>query len=140
MSATSLTSVAQSNNLNGSVQAALQQAKRTANQAEATAQTLAAQAANAQAEATNAQDYASALTIQAGQAQLSVGWTQQNLAEIETAGQLNTQISSVVKNVVDASPPAQPSIVVAAKPTPPVIQPVVNTQGQITGKIINTSA
>jgi hypothetical protein len=135
-----LTSVAQPASLNGSVQSALQQAKRVANQAEATAQTLATQAASAQAEATNAQDYASALTIQAGQAQLNVGWTQQNLAEVETVGQLNTQITSVIKNVVDSQPPATPPIVVAAKPTPPVIQPVVNTQGQVTGKIINTSA
>ncbi len=140
MSATSLTPVAQPASLNGSVQAALQQAKRVANQAEVTAQTLATQAANAQAEATNAQDYASSLTVQAGQAQLNVGWTQQNLADVETAGQLNTQITSVIKNVVEAQPPAKPPIIVATKPTPPVIQPVVNTQGQVTGKIINTSA
>jgi hypothetical protein len=139
MSAISLTSNTQPTSLNGSVQAALQQAKRVANQAESTAQTLEAQAQSAQAEATSAQDYASALNIQAGQAQLNVGWTQQDLTAVETANQLNTQISSVLTNLVNAQP-AKPPVVVTPIPAPSVIHPVVNTQGQVTGKIINTSA
>jgi hypothetical protein len=119
----------------GSQQAALQQAKRVANQAEAAAQTLEAQAANAQSTASSAQNYAQSLTIQAGEAQLNVGWTQQNLAAVETAGQLNTQLSSIINNVVDVKQSKQPP---TTAPLPAL--PVINTQGQITGKIINISA
>jgi hypothetical protein len=139
MSAISLSPAAQSATSSGSVQAALQQAKRIADQAESAARTLEEQATSAQANATSAQEYASSLTLQANQAQLNVGWTQQSLTIIETVGQLDTQISSVIKNVVNAQP-ANPPIAVAPETAPPAVAPVVNTQGQVTGKIINTSA
>lgn len=132
MSAISSITATQTNSSSETLQAALQQAKRTASQAESTAQTLETQASNAQAAASDAQNYASSLSTQAGEAQLNVGWTQQNLAAVETAGQLNSEIASVVKNVVQAQPTKQ-----ASTATPP---PVVNTRGQVTGKIINTSA
>ncbi len=135
MSAISSISASQSVNSTSSLQAALQQAKRTANQAETEAQTLEAQAANAQQAASSAQGYASALNIQAGQAQLNVGYTQQDLDAVETAGQLNTEISSVISNVIDVQRSIPASISVPI-PKPPVV----NTQGQVTGKIINTSA
>ena len=135
MSAISSISASQSASPSSSLQAALQQAKRTASQAESNAQALEAQASNAQAAASSAQGYASALNIQAGQAQLNVNWTQQDLDAVETAGQISTQITSVVSNVLDVEQSKPASIAVpVAKP------PVVNTQGQVTGKIINTSA
>ncbi|MBV8666638.1 MAG: hypothetical protein JO269_09155 [Burkholderiaceae bacterium] len=139
MSAISLNTATQSPASNGSLQSALQQAKRIANQAESSAQSLEAQAQSAQAEAASAQDYASSLTIQADQAQLSVGWTQQDVTALETAKELSTQITSVINNVVSTEP-ARPALVVAPIPPPPVTHPVLNTQGQVTGKIINTSA
>ena len=130
----SVTASSANSSSSSGVQAALQQAKRVANQAEATAQALESQANHAQAAASDAQNYASSLNIQANQAQLNVGWTQQKLAAVETAGQLSTEITSVVNNVVNAHPAKQTAVTPA--PTPPVV----NTQGQVTGKIINTSA
>ena len=135
MSAISSISASQSTGANSSLQTALQQAKRTADEAQSTAQTLEAQANAAQNAASSAQDYADSLSIQAGQAQLNVGWTQQNLSAVETAGQLSSQISSVITNVVDAEQ-SKASNIATPIPKPPVL----NTQGQVTGKIINTSA
>ena len=135
MATISSISASQPTSANSALQTALQQAKRTADQAQSTAQTLEAQATAAQNAASNAQNYADSLSIQAGQARLNVGWTQQDLAEVETAGQLSSQISSVITNVVDAEQ-SKVSNLAASVPK----SPVVNTQGQITGKIINTSA
>lgn len=135
MTAISSISASQSTGANSSQLSALQQAKRAADQAESAAQTLETQASAAQNAASNAQGYADSLSIQAGQAQLNVGWSQQNLAAVETAGQLSSQISSVVTNVVDVQQ-NRPSHIATPAPTPPVL----NTQGQVTGKIINTSA
>jgi len=135
MSAISSVSASQSTSASSSLQTTLQQAKRAADQAESTAQTLETQATEAQEAASSAQGYASSLSIQAGQAQLNVGWTQQDLSAVETAGQLSTQISSVIANVVDVQ---QSRLAVIATPIPK--PPVINTQGQVTGKIINTSA
>ena len=131
-------SISQTAGATNSQQAVLQQAKRAANQAESTAQTLATQASSAQTTATSAQNYARSLTTQASQAQLNVGWTQQNLTAVETASQLGTQISSVIKNVVNAEPVNADATTIHSSPTS--TQPVVNTQGQVTGTIINTSA
>jgi len=130
----SLSSVSSGTGASSGTQAALQQAKRIADQAETTASALASQAANAEAKASDAEGYARSLSIQAGQAQLTVGYTQQNLSALETGNTIDSQISSVITNVVDAKP---------VKPSPgvvPVTPAVVNTQGQVTGKIINTSA
>jgi hypothetical protein len=141
MSAISSISASQSASPGSSLQAALQQAKRIANQAEATAQALEEQASSAQAAASSAQGYASALNVQAGQAQLNVDWTQQDLNAVETAGQISTQISSVVKNVIDVEQNTLPAVVAVPVAKPAILNaPVVNTQGQVTGKIINTSA
>lgn len=135
MATISSISASQSTGATTSLQTALQQAKRTADQAESNAKALEAQANQAQNAASSAQDYANSLSTQAGQAQLNVGWTQQNLAAVETVGQLSSQISSVITNVVDAQQ-SKVSNTAASIPN----APVVNTQGQITGKIINTSA
>ena len=135
MSAISVIPASQSTSAGSSLQTALQQAKRAADQAESTAQALDAQAGDAQAVASSAQNYASALSVQAGEAQLNVGWTQQSLAAIETAGQLNTRISTALTNVINVQ---QSKVATVSVPIPK--PPVVNTQGQVTGKIINTSA
>jgi len=135
MSAISSISSPQTASPSSSLQAALQQAKRIADQAETNAQALEAQAANAQAAASSAQGYASALNVQAGQAQLNVNWTQQDLDAVETAGQISTQITSVISNVLNVEQSKPASVAV-----PIVKPPVVNTQGEVTGKIINTSA
>jgi len=130
----SFSSVSGSAGASGGQQAALQQAKRAADQAETTARTLATQAANAEAKASDAEGYARSLSIQSGQAQLNVGYTQQKLSALETGNTISRQISSVITNVVEAKPA---KAVPAAVPATPA---VVNTQGQVTGKIINTSA
>lgn len=135
MSTISSISASQTGGANSALQAAVQQAKRTANQAEQTAQTLESQAATAQTDATTAQDYANTLNIQASQAQLNVGWTQQGLNAVEVAGQIDNEVPNIVTNLINVQAGKTASISVPA--TPP---PVVNTSGQITGKIINTSA
>ena len=137
MSSISAVSASQTASSSSSLQAALQQAKRTASQAETDAQTLEQQAASAQAAASNAQAYAGSLNIQASQAQLNVGWTQQSLDAVEVAGQINTEIPAVLSNIVNVQASKATSEAEAIPVTKP---PVVNTSGQVTGKIINTSA
>lgn len=121
-------------------QSAVRQAKRTADQAESAAQTLENQAATAQTRATEAESYARTLNVQASQAQLGAGYSEQNLSAL----QLSTQINSEIVNGPSFAPSSSVQQAIAYSLAPAAqthsAAPVVNTQGQVTGKIINTSA
>lgn len=131
----SISSASQSASASSSLQSALQQAKRNANQAETEAQTLQQQASSAQATASSAQAYASSLNIQSAQAQLTVGFTQQSLDAVQVAGQIDTEIPAALNNIINLQASKADSVAI-----PTTKPPVVNTSGQVTGKIINTSA
>jgi hypothetical protein len=134
MAILSTASGAQSAAQYGWEQLKLQQAQRNADQAQQTAQSLLVQAQDAQRTADRAQDNARSLSVQAEQAQTNAGQAAQGLAAIKTVDQMQSQLITVVDQVVQRqqkslpTPPQQPST------------PVVNTQGQTTGRVINTTA
>jgi len=126
----------------------LQQAKRNADQAEQTAQTLKAQASDAQRVADRAQENARSLSVQSDQAQANAGQARQGLAALGNEQQAITQLSNTVDQVLarqqiststtkNATTSATGASTVSPKSLTP---PVVNSQGQVTGKIINTTA
>lgn len=120
----------------------MQQAKRVADQAESAAQTLETQAANAQTRASEAEGYARTLNIQAGQAQLGAGYSEQNLTALQLGSQINHEIAngpSYAPSPAVAQATAY-SLAPASPPIPVNTSPVLNTQGQVTGQIINTRA
>ena len=122
----------------GFEQLRLQQARRNADQAEQTAQALKIQADQAQREAVQANENARSLSNQSSQARANAGQARQGLAAMSSAQQSVSQLSRVVDQVVARQPAA---IAVterksAGTPTPSVV----NSQGQVTGKIINTTA
>lgn len=135
MASISSLSGAQSAAQSGLQQLRLQQAKREAEQAEFTARVLAAQASQAQQKASDAQEEARAITAQSDQAQTQAGQARQGLAVIKSVGQMGTQLDSVVTKVAEKVKPAEP-----AAPVQDTAAPVVNTQGQVTGTVINTTA
>lgn len=128
----------------GLQQLRLQQARRTAEQAEATARALNAQAGNAQRVADRAQEDARSLSVQANQAESTAGQARQGLAALSTAQQAFARLSNTADQVVAREPTpvaAAPVTTAPVAPTPAAdAAPVVNTQGQVTGTVINTTA
>ncbi|MRR51625.1 MAG: hypothetical protein EG825_12045 [Rhodocyclaceae bacterium] len=119
----------------GLQQLKLQQARRNAEQAEQTAQALQVQADEAQRRAAREQENARSLSVQADQAQTNAGRARQGLASIQTASDSVAQLGNVVDQVItkQQAAPAATSSVQESKP-------VVNTQGEVTGTLINTTA
>lgn len=134
MAILSSTAGAQSVTQYGWEQLKLQQAQRNADQAQQTAQSLQVQAQDAQRTADKAQENARSLSVQAEQAQGDAGRAEQGLAAITTSGQTQIQLTNAFNQAAQQQS-AQPA-------TPPTQQPspVVNAQGQTTGRVINTSA
>ena len=121
----------------------IQQARQSAARAESTAQALAGKAADAQRVADRAEENARNLTVQASQAKSVAGQARQGVAlqrsveEMQaslytTAGQVNVRLEASS----DVQPPASPAAVTAG----PEIPPVMNTSGQLTGTVVNTTA
>lgn len=135
MASISSLSGAQSAAQSGLAQLRLQQAKREAEQAEFTARVLQAQAADAQQKASDAQEKARAITTQSDQAQTEAGQARQGLAVIKSISQMGTQLSGVVTRVAEKLKVTEP-----VAPVQEAAAPVVNTQGQVTGTVINTTA
>jgi hypothetical protein len=113
----------------------LQQAQRNAERADANARSLQAQAREAQQIAVQAQAEARSISSQADQAQSEASQAKLSLAVIRNGGQVQSDLAGAVGNVVETLKVASP---VAATPSPTV--PVVNTQGQLTGTVVNTTA
>lgn len=135
MASISSLSGAQSAAQSGLAQLRLQQAKREAEQAEFTARVLQAQASDAQQRASDAQEKARAITTQSDQAQTEAGQARQGLAVIKSISQMGTQLSGVATRVAEKLKLAEP-----VAPAQEAAAPVVNTQGEVTGTVINTTA
>jgi len=135
MAITSSVSGTQSIVQSGLQQLKLQQARRSAEQAEQTAQALQTQANDAQRRAAREQENARSLSVQADQAQGNAGRARQGLALIQTANESLTQVGNVVDQVIKKQQSVQTSTQSVQES-----KPVVNTQGQVTGTVINTTA
>ena len=117
----------------------LQQAKRDADRADQTAQALQSQAQDAQRVANRAEEVARSLAVQADQAQSEAGRARQGLASLSSLGQMQTLLNHVSDQVFPAQPNTQLSVP-AASQAEASATPVVNTQGQVTGTVVNTTA
>jgi hypothetical protein len=130
MAITSSTSVSQS----GLQQLSLQQAKRAAAQAEQTADALQTQAQDARRRANREQENARSLSVQADQAQSGADRAKQGLVALQSANEMKVQLGNTVEHV------AQKQQVAQSVSSTQQTAPVVNTQGQVTGTVINTTA
>jgi len=119
----------------GLSQLRVQQAQRNAEQADLAARSLAQQAREAQRIALDAQENARSLSAQASQAETNAGQARLNLAEIRSGEQVQVQLSASVAKVSEALTVAPPPAAPQSTPAP-----VVNTQGQLTGTVVNTTA
>lgn len=125
----------------------VQQARQDAAQAEQAARALGARAESAQKTANQAIKVARELSVQSDQANSNAGHARQGLAAAESADQMRAQLSSVADQVTKSQESAETSVPSAAPVSTtasPSIQGsnvgVVNTQGQRTGTVINTTA
>lgn len=109
-----------------------QQAERNAEQAEQRARSLQAAARQANAEADRAQERARTLEVETDQAVNEAGRARSGLAAGQSMQQLSTRLGNMAEQVRDDPPPE--TTPVEASPAP---NPVINTQGQVTGTVIN---
>jgi hypothetical protein len=124
----------------GLQQIRLQQARRNADQAEQAAQSLKTQADAAQRVADREQENARSLYVQSDQAQTKAGQARQGLAAFSSAQQAITQLSKSVDQVLSREQvPAEVVSSAAAPPASSVGAAVTNSQGQVTGKIVNAT-
>lgn len=117
----------------------LQQAKRDVERAEQKARSLEAQASDAKQQASQAARYAGAVASQADLAQANAGQARQTLAVIKTTAQLQAQLVNQLKDVVAQTSKTQDSAEPAAA-SQVTVAPVINTTGQLTGTVVNTTA
>ncbi|MFA6310015.1 MAG: hypothetical protein WCV99_08340 [Sterolibacterium sp.] len=117
----------------------LQQAKRDADRAERTAESLQAQAQDAKRVALRADETARSLSVQADQAQSEAGKARQGVASLSSLGQLETLVDHVSDQVTQRLQSAQQTASVNGQVSASAT-PVVNTQGQVTGTVVNTTA
>lgn len=105
----------------------LQLAQRNADQARQNARNLQAEAAQAQASADQADQQARAIGRDAQQAQFVAGQADRNLTTAQSGVQVQAFVSRLAQNVHQAVQTLQ-------------APPVVNTQGQVTGQVVNVKA
>lgn len=120
------TSVSQASPQMAQQQARVQQAQRSADQAAREASSLQAQAQSAKSAASRAQQEARALEGQSSQADLRADRARQNLTSIKSESLFQQQLSASLGSN-SATQQSKPS-------------PVLNSQGQVTGQIINATA
>lgn len=135
MTTISSLSGAQSAAQSGLRQLRLQQARRDVAQAEQVAHALRAQAQSAQLNANEAVERARAISSQSDQAQTTVGQARQGVAAVSTAVQMQNQLSGVAAQVTEKLTPPKSAPAIKSSTTP-----VVNTEGQVTGTVVNTTA
>jgi hypothetical protein len=149
MAVTSATSNSLSAAQLGTQQLRVKLAKQNAERAEAAAQSLRSQADSAQREASQAQENARSLYVRSEQAQSVAGQARQGVAAMRSQGEMQVRLSNTVDQVVErtevttidatvtrASSPASTSSALEQR----AAQPVVNTSGQVTGRVVNTTA
>lgn len=121
----------------GLQQLRLRMAQRNADQAGQAAQALRIEAQSAQRVADNAQENARSLAVQSDQAQQKAGQAQQGLAMLRSTPQFVARVANAVDQTVSRQPTPAPATPPTKSASP---APVVNSQGQVTGKTINTTA
>jgi hypothetical protein len=117
----------------GLQQLRLQQAQRTAEQLEFRAEALRAQAQAAQRTADRAQENARSLTVESDQAEEAAGKARLGLASINSANNAIASLTYAADTVIKTSNEAYAS-------SDANTSSVINTQGQLTGTLINTTA
>lgn len=132
-------SATSSANQYGLQQLMVQQARRNADQAEQTAAALKAQADDAQQVADQAQANARSLSVQSDQAQQRAGQARQGLAALSVEQQGVNLLSLAVDRVL-ARQQASTSMARSGSTVTSAPAPVTNSQGQVTGRIVNTTA
>lgn len=143
MATISSTSIgAQSATQAGWQQLRLQQARQNAQRAEQAAQALAAKAADAQRVADRADENARFLYTQSDQARSEAGQARLGLAMVKSAGEMQSSLANTVEQVSVRQQATNTDNTVEKVPATPIAPaaPVVNTSGQVTGVMINTTA
>lgn len=110
----------------------LRQARQNADRAEQVAQALEGRAADAQRVASRAQENARSLAVQSDQARSAAGQARQGVAAIDSVAAMKVSLENTLSQVVERQDSSQPVVQTAA--------PVVNTTGQLTGTVVNTTA
>lgn len=113
----------------GLQQLKVQQALQNAERAEQLARSLRSQANEAQRTADRAQEEARVLYVRSDQAQSAAGQARQGVAMMKSAGEMQTRLAGTVEQ---ASARQERAV------SPPA--PVLNSSGQVTGIIVNTTA
>ena len=131
----------------GFQQLRVQEARRNADQADQAARALEAQARAAQRNAARADENARSLTVQSGQARDDAGRARQGVAYLDSVAQSRQQLGDFLGQVIERQPDAEPaaapvsaSPVTPTAPVSPAPSPVVNSQGQLTGTLVSTTA
>ena len=113
----------------------VQQAKQAADRAEATARNLQAKADAAQNRAAQEQETARNLNVQSDQAEQKAGSLRQGLSSLQSVRQIQSGLNNIheqIKEITTSAP--------IVTPTKTVAPAVVNSQGQTTGTVVNTTA
>ncbi|MEW6164887.1 MAG: hypothetical protein AB1642_07475 [Pseudomonadota bacterium] len=114
----------------------VQQARQNAERAEQTAETLRARAADAQRTADRAQESARSLYVQSREADSAAGQARQGVALIQSTSEARAQLANTVSQASERFSPE----VSVSETTSENSAPVRNTSGQITGRVVNTTA
>jgi hypothetical protein len=118
----------------------LQQARQNAERAEQAARALEARAIDAQRIAERADEDARSLFVQADQANSVAGQARQGLAMVKSVSQMQSSLSNKV-SLVTQRQEVKVTVTGTVAQAPRVESPpVVNTSGQITGVVVNTTA
>lgn len=117
----------------GYQQLRVQEARRNADRAEQVARGLQAAAQAAQRTAERADENARSLSVQSDQARVDAGRARQGVVYLDSIGRAGERLVDFVAQVVERQP--EPVEAVAAEPAA-----VVNTQGQLTGTLVSTTA
>lgn len=120
-----------SNALFGVSMARVQTAKRNAEQAEARASALLAQARDARKTADRAEDAARSAEADATQAQAGAQRAVQGYMMLVNTGQMGARIAMVADRIEEKRQPTHAATTAKS---------AVNSQGQVTGRLVNTTA
>lgn len=107
----------------------VQQATQQAQQAESVARSLRAAANAAQGEADRAVENARSLYVRSGQAASAAGQARQAVGQLKATADIGMHVAATVSQVSERVTGPQM-----------VSGPVVNTSGQVTGTVVNTTA
>lgn len=144
MAVTSATSNSLSATQLGVQQLRVQQAKQNAERAESAARSLRSQADAAQREANQAQENARSMYVRSDQAESIAGQARQGLAAVRSQSEMQVRLGNTVDQVVERANISTVNVASddqsATTTEQRTRQPVVNTSGQLTGRVVNTTA